>query len=62
MAEVKVNADDISRLESKLERERDGMPEDEAAMIQAVLNRAKAEKNVVATNDPNWIFGWNFVH
>jgi hypothetical protein len=62
MGEIKVSADDITKLESKLESERDGMPADEAAMFQAILNRAKAEKEVAATNDPNWIFGWNFVH
>jgi hypothetical protein len=60
MAEIKLSNDEITKLENKLESERDAMPEDESAMIQAILKRAKAERNVVATNDPNWIFGWTY--
>jgi len=62
MAEITLTADEITRLENKLEAERSTMPDDEASMIKGILGMAKDAQQAQTTSDPNWIFGWTYKH
>ena len=58
--EISLTEDELNDLEKKVQAEKDNLPADEAQLLEALLNKAKHERENSDTAGLNWYFSWTY--
>ena len=60
MTEITLNDEEIARLEKKLSSEAEALDAEDASVIKALVDRAKASRAKQSTSAPGWLFKWTY--
>lgn len=58
--EITLTDNDISTLQTKLDKERSSLDPNETKILEGLLARAKEERDQVNTSGPGWLFRWTY--